>query len=126
MHAPGAAPLCLIFRSFRSFVPLAVYGILGIYVCFVYVYGWKFGSLGSLGVVGLDVLCSVFCVLYSDMRVGVGCGWLLLYSCFSFSRRCMALEPDVGGRRFFYTVLSHSRVKMKMKLKRRVALFYFC
>ena len=56
---------------FVPFVPLAVYGILGIYVCFVYTYGWKFGSLGSLGVVGLDILYSVCC---SDIRTG--CGWV--------------------------------------------------
>ena len=49
-----------------------MYGILGIYVCFIYVYGWKFGSLGSLSVVGLDVLYSVCCILICGRGAGGG------------------------------------------------------
>ena len=106
------------------FVPLAVYGILGIYVCFVYTYGWKFGSLGSLSV-SVWIFSILYSVCCSDMRTGCGWRWLL-YSCFSSSRRCRAPEPDVGGRRFFLNiVLSHSRVKLRLKLKRRITLRYF-
>ena len=82
-----------------------MYGILGIYVCFVYVYGWKFGSLGSLGVVGLDVLCSVFCILICGRWVwgGGGC------CCILVSRPLGDVWPsptsEVGGF-FFNTVLS--------------------
>ena len=61
-----------------------MYGILGIYVCFVYGYGWKFGSLGSLSVVGLDFLYSLFSILYSDMRMGWGEVWVEVVVVFLF------------------------------------------
>ena len=99
MHAPGAAPLCLFlsFHEFLSFLWLCMhFRYLRVFCICIWMEVWKFRKFGCC-----RSGCSVFCVLYSDMRtVGVGWRWLL-YSCFSFSRRCRALEPDVGGRRFF-------------------------
>ena len=110
MHAPRRGQRLFVL-FFVPFVPLAVYGILGIYVCFVYTYGWKSGSLSvSVWIFFIVLVCilySVCCILICGRGAGGCC-------CILVSRPLGdvgALEPDVGGRRFFLYCIVAGRIR---------------